>query len=261
VAAKTVDLEGFLPVRYEEADSGRLYATGLSLQSCFRLVRRAAMAGQWDYDVSNAHYAILNQTAQKAGYDCHRIRDYLTRKKAIRAALAATAGVTVEQIKQVLIALIYGASTRRIGSIPDILGTQKAAAALYNDPLFMGIANDAKSAFNAILKAVPAGKRLRNALGSEIERAGRGEASLISHLLQGYEACALRAVVRMYGRQITLCVHDGWCSAERLDVPAMEAAILNDTGLQLAVEESMLAVPSLDEVIAAIRASRAGRIA
>ena len=55
---------GFMAHRYAEADSGRLYPEGISLASVHGLVKEAALIGQWEYDISNCHFAITAQMAQ-----------------------------------------------------------------------------------------------------------------------------------------------------------------------------------------------------
>lgn len=51
---------GKVITRYQEADSGRQYATGSpNLQNCYRVTRQAALAGFYDLDIENCHYDIL----------------------------------------------------------------------------------------------------------------------------------------------------------------------------------------------------------
>lgn len=72
---------GFCPHRYVQSGSGRLYATGLNLQSCPTLIKQAALAGHWEYDFSNCHFSILTQMAAKYGFVCSAISEYLANKK------------------------------------------------------------------------------------------------------------------------------------------------------------------------------------
>ncbi len=259
VAAKTLILarntvkDNHLFTQYEQAVSGRLYATGFSLQTAYRLVRQAALAGQWDYDISNAHYSILNQLAARVGYACTAIPHYLENKRQVREDLASSTGISVEDIKTILISLIYGAKSdnRLFGAVAEVVNDPVRTQLLQSQPAYRELAHETKRAFEAILAAQPT-DRIINAMGSSESRS-KEEPSLVSHLLQGVEAQALRAVVDRYGPSITLCVHDGWCSSERLDVNELERVIQSATGMTLRVEEKQMKTPSADDVLAAIQ--------
>jgi len=95
--------------RYVQAQSGRLYAQGINLQTAPTLIRQAALAGMWDYDFANCHYAILTQMAAESGYDCPAISRYLVDKAGTRQRIADQAGITVSKAKTCLIAILYGA--------------------------------------------------------------------------------------------------------------------------------------------------------
>ena len=101
---------GFVAHRYQETSTGRLSAMGpANLQSAPRTVRKAALAGLWDYDFENCHYAIIEQMAKRYGCTCPAIRHYLDHKQAVRTAIATDIGAKIGQVKRALIAVIYGA--------------------------------------------------------------------------------------------------------------------------------------------------------
>ncbi len=248
--------DGHLPVRYVQGPSGRLYAEGDSLQNAPRWVRRAAMAGQFDFDLSNAHFTILDQLAAARGYQCVAIREYLKDKRSVREQLADDIGIDIPNVKECLIALIYGARTNNsaYGAISDIIGSKQKTEALFANPTFRAIAADSAAATNALIRSLPAdGTTVRNAMGLARERKSLNDRQIASHLLQGVEAAALRAVVRRYGDRITLCMHDGWCSTEALDHEEMQVQIQSATGLGFAIEVARMAPPSMDEILAQVR--------
>src|SRR5262249_27341217 len=84
LAYTDVAREGHVSIRYRVAATGRLFATGISLQTLPRIIRRAALHGMWDYDIENCHYAIFHQLAEKYEFRAQVIELYLRHKKAIR---------------------------------------------------------------------------------------------------------------------------------------------------------------------------------
>lgn len=113
--------------QYVQSASGRLYAGGLNLQSCPRVLRHAALVGHWDYDIESCHHAILSQMAAKYGFECRVINHYVENKKAVRKALAQEVGITLEQAKTVITMTAYGAraSEREVDAIPREIGVAK----------------------------------------------------------------------------------------------------------------------------------------
>lgn len=234
--------ESHIAHRYQEARSGRLYPVGISLASAQTVVKDAALTGNWEYDVSNCHYAILAQMAFKSGYECLAIQTYLENKEVTRTAIAAQAGIHLRQAKTCLVALMYGArpSTWHENAIPREIGPE-AAERLYLSPLFNGLLEDVVEARRAILSKVTMTPKgwTTNAFGKSIEGTAKPEQRL-AHLLQGVEAKALQAVVNHYPDDIVLVQHDGFVSTQKLDVGAIGNAIFTATGYRLELEEKRL---------------------
>jgi hypothetical protein len=242
IAMTDVAGEGHVAHHYEEADSGRLYPTGISLASAQTVVKDAALTGCWEYDVSNCHYAILAQMAANFGHTCMAIDDYLKNKVAIRADIAKGADISVRQAKTCLVALIYGArsSTWHENAIPREIG-EDAAERLYATPLYKGLSGDiAKSRAVILSKCLKARTgSIVNAFGKSISGTKRPEQQM-AHLLQGVEAKALQAVVNGYPDDIVLVQHDGFVSSNKLDANAISGAIYAATGYRLELEERLI---------------------
>jgi hypothetical protein len=233
--------QGHIIQRYAQSASGRLYGEGNHLQNAPRPVRQCALHGLYDYDIENCHYSILAQMAHKHGYVCTAINHYLSNKKQVRQKLADEFGITMGQVKQALIALIYGAplSPRPQDALPDILGDM--ASAVYKHPLFVELVNDIKGARLAILKGQPVSRQtIKNSRGlpiSLIDEDGKkvSDRSLLAHFLQGVESQALECAHRLYPDSIVLLQHDGWTSTKPLDIKALEDAIFDGTGYRFEV--------------------------
>lgn len=232
---------GAIPIRYVEQSTGRLFAEGLSLQSAPREVRNAALAGCWDYDISNCHWSLINQLAEQYGHRCTAIRHYLAHKQDVRSEIAAGAGITTQDAKECLLMIMYGAqrSAHEEASIPGQIGP-KAARELFQSPAFRQLCADVVKARSIIVKNLPVSRGwVLNALGLQIHRKEKPKA-LLAHILQGLEAKALMAVVREHGDNVQLCVHDGWVTRERLVVADVEQLIRDAIGLKVEVEEVQL---------------------
>jgi hypothetical protein len=235
---------GYIAQQYTESPSGRLYANGVNLQNSSSLVKEAALAGLWEYDFSNCHFEIIKQMAAKYDYECKAIASYLDNKKPTRQAIADQAGISVEQAKVCLLAIMYGAraSTWHENAIPQEVG-EEAAERLYKVELFKCIAKDVAKARTVILKKWPrtANGSLTNAYGKAISGTAK-KAQQLAHLLQGAEAKALMVAIEIHPNDLVLLQHDGFVATRKLYVPDITTAVLQATGYLLEMEESLIQV-------------------
>jgi hypothetical protein len=218
--------KGYIAQRYTVSPSGRLYAKDINLQTAPTLVKQAALNGLWEYDFSNCHFAILMQMAATHGHQCKAIKHYLANKPKVRQALATAAGITIPQIKECLLALIYGAraSSRDEDAIPEAIGVE-AAQRLYQEQLFQDIKDDILSARRTILANYPrtpngSFSNARNRAISGAEKPAR----ILAHLIQGAEAAALLAAFNLHPNDIVLLQHDGFVAHRRLNAKAAYSA-------------------------------------
>jgi len=231
---------GYIAQHYVQAQSGRLYAKSISLQTAPTLIKEAALDGLWEYDFSNCHFDILRKMAAQYGYTCTAIADYLNAKDITRQAIADQAGISKEQAKTCLLALMYGARTsdRLENSIPEEIG-QQAARRLYQVALFKAIHADITRARKVILKnwkLTPNGMGLTNGFGKAISVKATPVQKL-AHLTQGVEAKALQTAINLYPNDIVLLQHDGFAATRRLDDKAIMDAVEQATGYRLKLEE------------------------
>ena len=230
--------------RYTEAGSGRIYAGGLNLQNAPKIVRHAAMYGCWEYDIENCHFGIISQMASKAGYECAAIDYYLSRKEEVRSEISSDVGISVDQVKTCLIALVYGArkSSYKSNAIPREIGVN-AAIRLFASPLFAAIALDVGIARRSILMNCKSNRsgNLVNDFGKTLKRMGkRSPASELAHLVQGVEAKALHACLTLHPDEVILALHDGFTSKRRLCIAELEAVIMATTGYKVQLAEHHL---------------------
>jgi hypothetical protein len=252
---------GYVIHRYQESISGRLYAKEVNLQNTHRQVRLAALHGLWDYDIENCHYSILQQMAERAGFECKAITFYLQNKSQIRSQLAQTVGATELQIKKALLAMVYGASmsTKPDAAIPETLGAIDIAITFYDQIFIRNLAREIKSATKVILAST---KRQRGSIANlqnlKMTVKGKKSRQLLAHLLQGVEAVALEAAHDVYPGEIVLLQHDGFtATSPNLSIEKIETAIFKATGYHLTMSRSgplqanpMAALINLDQISA-----------
>jgi hypothetical protein len=248
---------GGLPIQYVQSNTGRLYATGVNLQTCKRQIRHAALVGCYDYDIAACHFSILTQMAAKHGLKCTAIDAYVANKARIRLELSNLLDVDVYNVKRVLTAMAYGArqSLDPLDAIPKEIGN-KAAERLYGLDLYQALKNDISKATDKILQGHPLVKqRFVNAISKEliVERKKQKVAAKdikrhtkMAHLLQGVEAAVLEVAVRTFPSKIVLLQHDGFTTTDPIDLAALHAAVTEQTGYVLKFEEELITMPDPD---------------
>jgi len=243
--AKCSNVPGFvIPTRYTESDAGRLYVDGLlNLQRCYGEVRRAAFMGCFDVDISNCHWSLLSQMAAREGLATPAISFYLNNKKPVRDGLALAAGISVDDAKFVLTAMIYGATLcasvqENKASINRRIGNQAVAHVLAFEPV-KNLISDLNRVKGPVMNAYQAKSHkkgvLVNDFGNEIGAQEDGKV-ILAHILQGAEACALRAMMATLKGDVLLLQHDGLTCRTKPNKAQLEGVILKETGYALALE-------------------------
>lgn len=236
---------GFIIHRYAECKTGRLYASGISLQTAPRIIRKAALHGLYDYDIENCHYSIFEQLASKYGYRADAVRHYLTHKNEVRQGMASRVGIEAKQAKMVLLALMFGARTTEWhkNAIPREIGLDKAKA-LYLDTEFAGISKDVQAGRDVILEAWPKRRTtLHNNLGKAVPLKAKAEIKM-AHIIQGIEAMAIRSAIKLYPDEIVLLMHDGFVTTRQIDARAVERQIFKETGYRMELAGGVIELPA-----------------
>jgi hypothetical protein len=241
---------GFVLARYQESDSGRLYGMGLSLQNVPKELRALAMQGLFDYDIANAHFSIFMQMADRSGFKCPVVNYYLQHKHRLRMQLAAEVGCDLDEIKECLIALMYGAHALdwTEAAIPRILGNRVATQRFKDHPWITSLRQELRAGRDATLEEWPH----RNG-GSYVNEARKSIAAdanasrILAHLIQGAEAIILRAMVATEPDRIVLLQHDGFTATSPLDAAGLERAVYERTGYVVSLEERRISAPDFGQ--------------
>ena len=233
---------GAIPVQYQQVSTGRLVEGLFYLQSTPKEVLSAAMAGFWDYDIKNAHFTIFSQWAKKLGKRTPVVDEYSQKKAVIREDLAKHCDAPEDDIKQCLLALLYGATLHpdpERAKISQVL-KEEAHARFKSSPFVRRLRAEIKRVGNAIIDDLPKHwGRYGNALGIYVPKPQRnGAAVLLCHALQGVEARILKSVIARYGQDVLLPMHDGWVLRHRVDCNEFSSIAQQATGFDLEIEES-----------------------
>ena len=245
----TIDVlgEGRILQLYQEKDSGRLYGDEwLNLQTLPKEMRYMAMGGHnyYEYDMENAHYNIIQQFNQMlGGSELKAISQYVLATNLTRNQIASETKLKKGVIKEILIAMIYGASITQYHSYDKNKNLRLDNAVFKillkyaeNDrdiatELFKVVAANTKilDIFKDIRKAkktieknhVIKTKRkhdyLINPYNKEtpiVDKYGEDKSSgaLLSHMMQGIEASLLMFIIEEEADKFIMPHHDGWVS-------------------------------------------------
>ena len=236
---------GEIPVLYEQKSTGRLTEVLFAVQNIQREVISAALHGYWDYDLNNAHFSILSAWAKRLGHETPVVDEYLRRRRDIRDELAEYCNSKLDDVKECLIALLYGAPLHTnpdFTEIPKILGND-GAKLFTSHPFVRALKKEISGVGKHIVADTHSTRGCYvNAMGIEAPKPKKkySNFNLLCHALQGVEALALKTVVATHGDNILLCMHDGWVSRRRLDCDQLEAEIFSATGFDLEIEEKQL---------------------
>ncbi len=247
--SKRSGVPGFvIPTTYRESPAGRLYAEGATnLQRCVGEVRKAALKGCYDVDIENCHWSLLSQMAARIGITTPNIAAYLDNKKATRAELASAAGISLDDAKFVLLAMIYGATLDRsprqhTQAIEARIG-KEAADRLRGFQRVRDLYRDVKKARDSIIQDYTDRTKkdgvIVNDAGREIGTKAEAREKL-AHILQGAESVALQSMLSVLHARAALLQHDGLTVHGRPDLKLLEEKIKADTGYILSLEVEQL---------------------
>jgi hypothetical protein len=236
---------GQIPVLYEQKSTGRLTEVLFGLQNNEREVISAALHGMWDYDLQNAHFSIFSAWAKKLGHATPVVDQYVRHKAEIRIDLRDHCQSNLDDIKQSLISLMYGAplnANPKFASIPKRLGVDEAKLFI-SHPFVKSLKKEISSIGKYIVEDTSTSRGCYvNAMGIEPPniKGSTAKFNLLSHALQGVEALTLKTVVDQHRQDILLCMHDGWVSRTQLDCKQLQDSIFRATGFDLGIEEVQL---------------------
>jgi len=230
---------GHFPQQFHESESGRFYAgtigAPLNLQTVSRLTRKIALNLFYSLDIESCHHTVLLALAKKNGWRCERLQYFVNHKKECREKLADQLGISPDRAKTAFIAMIYGARKSVFnGAYRDTFESSENVKRALNFPLFSDLHDELQIIFGQLIQQHDRGTVVINAMGKP-KRMPDDPKSVVAHLIQGFEASALRAALSVHSSAV-LPLHDGWVCIEPECPREAERAIREATGMHLKVE-------------------------
>jgi hypothetical protein len=175
--------------KLKKARLGRLYPQrGLGLQNFPSDIRSAlAQKYYWDIDMVNSQPVLLSQMAEKNGWKCDHLKDYVAHRADKLNEIMEMLDCDRSDAKTMCIAVMFGGKYKK--APPFILELQKEL-----EQLAMNIVN-AHPDFQKALK-------------------GEDAKTIVAHVLQHQEFQLLKfidAKMDEYGRSMDVYIHDGGC--------------------------------------------------
>lgn len=134
--AREVNGETWVNEYWEEADSGRFYGQGVSLQRVPKHVRHAALGRCHKYDFQASSYALMTSLALAINPELQvsALKSYIKYRSEIRSSIAKDVGVSEDRIKAIFTSLGFGAEVKNnpFNSIRGTLGADCYAKLLAN---------------------------------------------------------------------------------------------------------------------------------
>ena len=208
---------GYIPQTYHSIECGRLVGTGLTLQSVPSEMRSVLLDGHYNYDFVNCHYSIIDNLG-----DYEVINHYVENTREVRELLSDMIGVTIDDIKKCLIALIYGArkGSNKFSSITKILGKERAEA-FWSTYFIKNLKKDCDEAVMFVT--------------------GEKDYKGFARFLMNVESSILYAACE--GFVIDVALYDGFICKQNWDVGMLQRKIYEKTRLNIKVKKEQLTSP------------------
>lgn len=240
---------------YVQSSSGRWYCRGplVSLQNIPKQLRQIILQGNFDYDIESCHYSLFAQMASKLNFKTPVIDELIANKDFFRLEIASTSGITINQVKQSLISLIYGSplNTSVFCSLGNNLG-HEAAKVFCELEVVRALHNEIKQGARLIIESYKNQSRRRgtiiNDLGRSCVISKSSRPTQLSHILQGAEAQILSSVGQRWGSSLLLLMHDGFVSKNQLSTSMMSQHVFKETGWDIQFSEEFITISKCTKI-------------
>lgn len=186
--------------------TNRIHGVGLTIQNMHRDLRTALLHGCYTADIDNCFFTILSQLGNYPA-----VRDYANNPKTTRQTIADDIGVTYEQIKICLLAMLNGAAVNG-DALAMHLGDSATVKAFWHHPTVTGIRRDC--------------------LQARHDRGFSNVKQFASFLMREEQKIAR---VMAQGTRLVLPLHDGVVTREKLDETDLENRIKIMTGYRTTI--------------------------
>lgn len=205
----------FVNEYWEEADAGRIYGHGLSLQRLPAEVRHAVLGECHKYDFKASSYALMTGLALSIDPTIKHaaLTDYIKYRSAIRKRIAADVGISEKWMKEVFTSLGFGASLKDnpYSSIREKIGKEKFLRLVANTE-FATIKEQLDTVRKVISKEFSEDEfefagRVYNSL-DPVTKIKRSKNQKLAWIYQAMETYALNMFTEKCNIDIVLTTHD-----------------------------------------------------
>lgn len=206
----------YLAETWKEADTGRLYGQGLSLQRCSQEVRHGALGICHKYDFKASSFALMAGLAEAIDPTIHiqSILEYVKNRTVIRKKLAKMTGTSEKNIKMVFNAMGFGAkvSNSLKTSIRSAIPNEEAFKKLLSCQEFAYIYEDLEKIREVILNysGFEGSFEFFGKTYNEFDELGQKKTSSqkLAFIYQTMEAYAMKKFCSLSGQTHLLTTHD-----------------------------------------------------
>jgi hypothetical protein len=246
--------QGEIEQGYNEIESGRVYGDGVHLQNTARELRTLALAGSYDFDLVAAHHTFLYHLALKQGRGFSYLKAYVDNRTVYREAIAKETDNSIQTVKQILTAAIYGADLKpgpwhsHHILLKEYGMTREQADILREHPFFQNLVADCQEASKVIVDSTRRNRKgqIVNLMGKAfLEKCRTKPGQIIkesAHILQGLEAIILQAIAKEYSEDVLCLLHDGWVLDGNWDHHEMEELAFSVTRIPIKIESKFLTI-------------------
>ena len=172
--------------------------------------------------------------ARNHGFNTPCIDYYVNNRDEVLNRLSEITGEEKGTIKVALLAIVYGANLYYQGDIRELLSdgydsfsSDEEVKALYKEVRDVG-------RFIINLEGQKTQREhFVNILDKSVPYIQQNFGSMLSHILQGYEAKIMHLVIEKHSEKISLLLHDGYIFKEEIDVREIEQDIKEQIGLDI----------------------------
>jgi hypothetical protein len=188
----------------------------------------------------------MAEMAKRAEIPTPTIDRYIARTPAFRKELAAKLGVSYEQIKECLLAMLNGAkkSLNQSCAIVQSIGMDKAQA-LYKDRDFLALKQEAQEVGEWMIQHAPRNTKSGGIINCRGKTCNGSKKQELAHLLQGIESEMLHAALKVYGPRVLVIQHDGFTLPHFVNPDEVKDLVLRKTGFEMPVSHQRLVLEGL----------------
>lgn len=225
---------------YTRKPSGRLYCTGLNLQTINKNIRNQVLLNQHSYDIECCAPNILYQIYLRTNTErLHELESYINDRSLWRHELANFINVKTEIVKKILQPLFFGGQALYPQSDPclELVGSGLSYYEAFRrvnlareNPMYARLTKDVDRLFNFVdTSSVPADIKERN--------------KRVAFLYQQEESQVMGIVQREFINEkanLSLLLHDGFTCDDEIHITAIEKTIKLTTGYTVKYDHSLI---------------------